>query len=192
MITGETTAIPLADSKIDLARECPNGDCVIGKTAHFLASLRDPKAEQPAKAEALEYVVHFVGDMHQPLHGEDNGDRGGNGRQVVFEGHSDNLHSVWDTGLLERVNRVAEALAADLESRITPQDRAEWTKGTIEDWVLEGHRLAQSVAYGDLDSENPAVIGPAYQRQADPVIELQLEKAGVRLAYLLNAGLKAK
>jgi hypothetical protein len=89
---------------------------------------------------------------------------------------------VSDTGLLERVNRNAEALAADLESRITPQDRVEWTKGTIEDWVMEGHWLAQTVAYGNLGSENPAVIGPAYQRQVDPVIELQLEDPGVRLA----------
>jgi len=62
--------------------------------------------------------------------------------------------------------------------------------GTIEDWVMEGHRLAQTVAYGDLGRENPAVIDPAYQRQADPVIELQLEKAGVRLAFLLNAALR--
>jgi len=57
---------------------------------------------------------------------------------------------------------------------------------------MEGHRWAQTVVYGDLASENPAVIGPAYQRQADPMIELQLEKAGVRLAYLLNAALETK
>jgi hypothetical protein len=99
---------------------------------------------------------------------------------------------VWDTGVLEQISHNPEALAAELESRITPQDRAEWTKGSIEDWVMEGHRLAQTVAYGDLGSENPAVIGPTYERQADPVIELQLEKAGVRLGYLLNAALEAK
>jgi len=65
-----------------------------------------------------------------------------------------------------------------LEAKITPQDRAEWAKGAIEDWALEGHRLAQSVAYGDLGNENPAPITPDYERQADPVIELQLERAG--------------
>jgi hypothetical protein len=74
---------------------------------------------------------------------------------------------VWDTGLLEHINRNAEALAADLASRITPHDWAEWTKGTIEDWVMEGHRLAQTVAYGDLGSQNPAPITPAYEHQAD-------------------------
>lgn len=76
-----------------------------------------------------------------------------------------------------------------VESRITPQDKAKWERGSIEDWVLEGHRLAQTVAYGNLGSENPAVITPAYEQQAAPVIELQLERAGVRLAYLLNANL---
>ena len=62
---------------------------------------------------------------------------------------------------------------------------------SIEDRLLEGHRPAQTVvAYGDLDKENPSPITAAYEQQADPVIELQLEKAGVRLAYLLNAALK--
>ena len=96
-------------------------------------------------------------------------------------------------------------IVAELESRITPQDKAEWQKGSIEDWVMKAHRLAQTVAYGDLRNENPAPINAAYEpktsilktavidrryrRQADPVIELQLEKAGVRLAYLLDASL---
>lgn len=181
--------IPLADSRIDMARECPEGDCVIGRTEQFLAVLRDPKADWPAKAEALRFVVHFVGDMHQPLHVEDNGDKGGNRKYVVFHRHPDNLHWVWDTGLLDDINRNPQALAAELESRITPQDQAQWTKGTIEDWVMEGHRLAQTVAYGDLGSGNPPIIGAPYERQADPVVELQLKKAGVRLAYLLNTDL---
>jgi len=177
--------IPLAVRRIDLARECPNGDCVIAKTEQFLAVLRHPKADQATKADALKFVIHFVGDMHQPLHDEDDGDKGGNERHVMFDGRPDNLHWVWDTGLLDHINRKPEALAAELESTITPEDRAEWTKGTIEDWVIEGHRLAQTVAYGDLGSQNPTPITPTYE----PVIELQLQKAGVRLAYLLNAAL---
>ena len=76
--------IPLADSKIDLARECPNGDCVVAKTEQFLAVLKDPNADKDAKAQALRFVIHFVGDLHQPLHDEDNGDKGGNMRHVIF------------------------------------------------------------------------------------------------------------
>ena len=182
--------IPLADSKIDLARECPNGDCVIGKTDQLIAVLKDPKADRAAKAEALKYVIHFIGDMHQPLHDEDDADKGGNDRRVIFDGHPDNLHWVWDTGLLNHISRNPDALAAELESRISPQDREEWAEGSIEDWVLEAHWLAQRVAYGDLGNGNPAMITAAYERLADPVIETQLEKAGVRLAYLLNMALK--
>jgi hypothetical protein len=56
---------PLADSKIDMAWECPDGGCVIAKKEQFLAVLRDPKANREAKPEPLRFVVHFVGDMHQ-------------------------------------------------------------------------------------------------------------------------------
>jgi hypothetical protein len=121
--------VPLADSKIDLARECANGDCVIARTEQFLAILKDPSAIKDAKAQALKFVIYFVGDLHQPLHDEDNGDKGGNTRQVIFNGHPDNLHWVWDTGLLEHINRNPAAFAAELESRITPQDQAEWQGG---------------------------------------------------------------
>jgi hypothetical protein len=69
--------IPLADSRIDLARECRNGDCVTARTEQFLAVLEDPNADKDAKAQALRFVIHFVGDLHQPLHGEDNSDKGG-------------------------------------------------------------------------------------------------------------------
>jgi hypothetical protein len=181
--------IPLADSRIDMARECSNDNCVITKTEQFLSVLKGPGADKDAKTQALRFVIHLVGDMHQPLHVADNGDEGGNGRHVIFDRHPDNLHWTWDTGLLQHITRNPAALAAELESRITPQDRAEWQKGSIEDWVMEGHRLAQTVAYGDLGSENPAPITPEYERQADLVVELQLEKAGVRLAYLLDANL---
>lgn len=182
--------IPLADSTIDMARECPNGDCVIAKTEQFLAVLKDPAADRQSKTEALRYVVHFVGDLHQPLDDEDDGDKGGNMRHVIFDGRPDNLHWIWDTGLLQGINRSSDALAAELESRITAEERSSWAKGSIEDWVLEGHRLAKTVAYGDLGSGNPAPITPVYAQQADPAIELQSEKAGVRLAYLLNEALR--
>jgi len=69
--------IPLADSKIDSARECPNGDCVVAKTEQFLAVLRGSGADSAKKTEALKSVIHFVGDMHQPLHDEDDRDKTG-------------------------------------------------------------------------------------------------------------------
>ena len=128
--------------------------------------------------------------MHQPLHDEDNGDKGGNTRLVILDGHPNNLHWVWDPGLVQDINRNPEAFAAELENWITPQDEAEWQKGSIQDWVMEAHRLAQTVAYRDLGDRNPIPITAEYERQAESVIELQLEKAGVRLASVLNWALQ--
>jgi hypothetical protein len=120
--------IPLPESQIDMTRECANGQRVIAQTEHFLSVLKDPKAAAASKSEALKFVVHFVGDLPQPLHDEDGGDMGDNIHHVVFDGKPDNLHWVWDTGLLEHINRNPEALAAELESHITPQDQVEWAK----------------------------------------------------------------
>jgi hypothetical protein len=114
--------IPLADSKIDLARECPNGDCVVVKTEQFLAVLKDPSADSANKAEALRFVIHSIGDMHQPLHDEDDGDKGGNARRVVFDGHPDNLHWVWDTGLLEDTNRSRRRSRRNWSGASLPQE----------------------------------------------------------------------
>ncbi len=91
--------------------------------------------------------------------------------------------------MLEQIDRNPEDLAARLEANSTDQDPAAWVQGGIEEWILEGHWLAQSVAYGDPGDQNPAAIDAVYKRKADPVIELQLEKAGVRVAYLLNVAL---
>jgi hypothetical protein len=182
--------IPLRDSTINVVAECRKGDCVLVKTEQFLSVLKDPNALRPQKALALKFVVHFIGDLHQPLHCENNNDEGGNTREVIFEGHPDRLHWVWDTGLLQEIDPNPEQFAVELERQITPGDRRAWENGTIEDWILESHRLDQAVVYGDLGRKNPARIGPAYKRAADPVIERQLEKAGVRLAWLLNTDLK--
>ncbi|MGH9448843.1 MAG: S1/P1 nuclease, partial [Terriglobia bacterium] len=125
--------IPLQDSAINLREECRNGNCVMVKTEQFLSVLTDPDAGRAQKALALKFVVHFIGDLHQPLHCENNDDEGGNTREVIFEGHPDRLHWVWDTGLLREIDQNPEQLAATLERQITPQDRRAWEKGSIGD-----------------------------------------------------------
>jgi hypothetical protein len=130
--------IPLDDSRIDMARECPQDQCVIGQTEHF-AVLKDPKADKAARAEALKFVVHFVGDLHQSLQDEDDGDKGGNARHVIFDAKPDNLHWVWDTGLLEHISRNPEALAAELDRRITPQERADYDSAYARLYTCKGN-----------------------------------------------------
>jgi hypothetical protein len=187
--------IPLRETTLDLHRDCPNGDCVLMKTEAFLAVLKDPHADAAARKDALKFVIHFVGDLHQPLHDEDDNDKGGNARFIQLWPHvpppgtTDNLHWLWDSGLIDRLNTNDRVLAEIVQGQISDADRAAWVKGTVEDWVLEAHRLAQTAAYQGLGSASPAVITPEYERQADQVIETQLAKAGVRLAFLLNQAL---
>src|SRR5712692_7044039 len=87
--------IPLKDSAIDPQRDCNNGNCVTAAISHFIGVLKDSSTTPDAKREALKFIVHFVGDLHQPLHCEDNKDRGGNQKKITFFGQPGNLHSTW-------------------------------------------------------------------------------------------------
>ncbi|HLY61663.1 MAG TPA: S1/P1 nuclease [Terriglobia bacterium] len=178
--------IPLIASSIDMNRDCRNGDCVIAKIHEFEAVLKNKSADPTARRDALKFLVHFVGDLHQPLHCEDNGDKGGNTVQVIFFGQPMNLHAVWDGGILRREKVYGLKLASDLNGRITPAEKTAWARGSIEDWAMEGHALAVQVAYGRLPHEATPNLGDDYFNAALPVVELQIEKAGVRLASILN------
>jgi S1/P1 Nuclease len=83
------------------ARDCPRDDCIVAKIAQFDLVLADRQASERQRLEALKYLVHFVGDIHQPLHVSDNNDRGGNDVIVIFRGYPTNVHAVWDTGIIE-------------------------------------------------------------------------------------------
>ncbi|HXJ92017.1 MAG TPA: S1/P1 nuclease [Terriglobia bacterium] len=178
--------IPLHDSQINLQTDCPQGQCVLVKTKEFVRVLSNPHAAREARYEALKFVAHFIADLHQPLHCEDNHDKGGNTQMVTFEGHPDNLHWVWDTGLVEEIDRDPQALAAELGREITNMNRATWQTGSIESWVLESHRLAQTVAYRRTWMFGTPVLDQNYDRRAEDVIKMQLQKAAVRLAFVLN------
>jgi hypothetical protein len=178
--------IPLADSRINLNRDCPQGQCVLVKTEEFLRVLGNPQARRESRSEALKFVLHFVADLHQPLHCEDNHDRGGNTQEVFFKGHPDNLHWVWDTGLVQEIDSEPHRLAAVLAREITDSRRAAWDQGSLEDWVLESHYLARNVAYAQLQLAGTPALDRAYDGHAKAVVKLQLEKASVRLAYVLN------
>jgi S1/P1 Nuclease len=92
--------------------------------------------------------------------------------------------------LQEHVHRNENELAAELERQITPQVRVKWETASIEDWVRKGNKTAQTVAYGDLGSGDPAVLRLDYERQAGPLIEAQLQEPGVRLACVLDEVLR--
>ena len=172
------------------SRDCPNNDCVVGQVERDISILKDRTLAKPVRAEALRFLIHFVGDMHQPLHCSDNHDRGGNQVRVVLNGRTTNLHAVWDTPVVEALGGDPETVAADLHSRITPAERATWTKGTPEQWANECFAVAKRNVYAGLAGAGPTdapIILPAdYTAKAAPVVAEQLERAGVRLAAVLN------
>jgi hypothetical protein len=180
--------IPINRPHLDMARDCPNGDCVITKILDFEKVLGDPATNPEQRRDALMFIVHFVGDMHQPLHCADNQDKGGNDVNTQFFGKPMNLHSMWDSALLVRMGD-EDKLFAEFSRDMTPKRKKNWAKGTVEDWAEESHKAAQKTVYGKLPKVpkgTAAPIADAYERAADPLIKQQIEKAGIRLAHVLN------
>ena len=174
----------------DAARDCPRGDCVVAAIERFTAVLRDKSASPGARLEALKFVVHFVADVHQPLRCADNGDRGGNDVHVLFLGKHTTLHAVWDTAILApAVQGDERGYALKLFHSIAPADLARWQSGTAADWATESYKIARAKIYGEMQYE-PRTLELFWESELLPVVNEQLEKAGVRLAALLNAALR--
>jgi hypothetical protein len=178
--------IPITARHLDMARDCPKGDCVLTKITDFRKTLADPSATPDARREALMFLVHFVADMHQPLHCSDNKDKGGNDVKIAFFGNPSNLHSVWDSGLIGRIKKSEDELFTELSAESQKHAR-KWAKGSVEDWAEQAHKAAQKVVYGRLPKgAAPVPLDSTYERSADPLIMAQLAKAGARLARVLN------
>jgi nuclease S1 len=193
--------IPIKDASFkpttaDIDAACKQ-DCVTVEITNFLAILAASKPNDGAskkckERQALSFVVHFIGDVHQPLHAADrNGDRGGNAEHIKFFNAQAVLHGIWDNEIVSRVDSTEAALSNDLASEIT-QAAAE-TASEPTDWALQSYNFAKDVAYvgvppadGDKDV---ADLGQPYQDSAAPVVRMQIARAGVRLANALKAAL---
>lgn len=174
--------IPLDAVRYDARRDCSGGDCVVAQVTRQLAVLADRKAPPRRRAEALRFVIHFVGDIHQPLHAV--GDRGGNAVRVRLMGDRTNLHHVWDASVLEPMGPDAGAIAARLAP--TPAQRKAWRTGGPADWANESHAIARAVYPRD---RRVLRLSFASLEAAGPAVRAQLAKAGDRLAWLLNRAL---
>ena len=106
-------------------RDCPDGQCVveaIEKQTEVLAS----KASDDKRLLALKYLVHFVGDVHQPLHAGYGEDRGGNTYQIQAFGHGSNLHAFWDSGLIKTLQEDTGTLSQRLLIKTLKNSTAPW------------------------------------------------------------------
>jgi len=165
-------------------RDCPAGACVIEKIGHFSHALQDAELSLKRRKEALMYLVHFVGDVHQPLHLGNARDRGGNKIRVKFKGKRTNLHALWDGKLIHLAGKSLLQYSRDL-SRITASESVKWNSSKVTEWANESRALALNHAYLLGRSLNGR-LSKNYIEISREIIELQLSKAGVRLAGLLN------
>lgn len=168
-------------------RDCknkPEGDCVIKALERFKTqAVSDP--DKAKRTFALKFIVHLVGDMHQPLHCANNNDLGGNWVSVVFfnENTNTNLHKVWDSKIIWKVGLSQNQYADSVEQGLTDQQMQTIQQGTLIEWALEAHKVARDSAYA---IPNNHKLGQAYFDKNKPVVDQQLCRGGLRLAKLLN------
>lgn len=168
-------------------RDCPGGNCIIASINRNFLVVSDRKRPDAERREALKFLVHFVGDVHQPLHAGDRPDKGGNDFQVSYKREGWNLHSVWDS-LIVRERRLDPALYAWTLRRqpSLPHDPTRSSQTPALDWALESCRIvAQGALY-----PSKHVIDDAYLAAHRPLVEQRLRQAGSRLAAMLNYALK--
>lgn len=173
----------------------PAQDCLVDRLNAFTAELGAPGTPLAERIVALKYVLHFVGDLHQPLHASDNRDHGGNCVVLALGGsRPTNLHSYWDTSVVETFGSDPLAVAAGLSAHITAAQKTEWARGDVKTWALESYGVAKTSVYTigskpGCDDKTPVALPSGYAETAKAVAALQLERAGVRLAAVLNKAL---
>ena len=189
--------VPISAAKYDPKFCGAGGNCVVEKIKHYRKILADRNAPKQERTRALLFLVHFVEDVHNPMHVGDNHDRGGNNTQVQY--YSDptatNLHRVWDSQILEDASKNDNRWVESIAPLLTPENIAAWSKGDVETWAdesLQEAKKAYQTPPGSPTSK-PVIrgtrIGREYSEYALPVIRRRLAQAGVRLANELNEAL---
>lgn len=186
--------IPIRSSGYDAARDCANDDCVVAQIERDQRIVADKSLAAPVRVEALRFLIHFVGDVHQPLHASNNNDRGGNEVRVILGDRRTNLHAVWDTAVVEALGNDPTGVAQRLEVEITPMERSDWDRGTAADWANESFCVAGREIYAKLPgsggTDAPVILPASYAQIESATAKLQVERAGARLAWVLNAALR--
>jgi len=171
----------------------PEQDCVVDKIQEFAAELANPATDPEEQIVALKFLLHFVGDLHQPLHAADDHDRGGNDKQVSAAGfRAGNLHHFWDTAFADQLGPNPNSIASHLIGHITDDQVTAWSRGGPSDWALESFKIARDDVYGQLPTPGAhghIRLSDDYVVIATQDVAIQLSKAGVRLASMLNKAL---
>lgn len=165
----------------------PEGDA-LEALDHFRGVLADPNARLADKQLALRFIVHLVGDLHQPLHAGKCCDKGGNEVKVSWFGKPTNLHAVWDSAIVDEEQLSFTEMAAKLERHISDRQLIDWWDINPRDWVSESAQIRDTVYPPPAKAKKKLPeLSYAYVYKFTPVMERRLSQAGVRLAAYLNA-----
>jgi nuclease S1 len=168
---------PRGDCNYDPERDCPGGKCVVGAIDRQIETLRTA-GDDAKRLTALKYLVHFIGDIHQPLHAGFGDDRGGNRYQLQAFMRGSNLHAVWDSGLIKALQQENDAIVKGLLIRPMPPAATAFTAAGAAE---ESCRIVSKAGfYPD------RLVTPEYVERYTPVMLFQLALAGSRLAQTLN------
>ena len=176
------------DERFKSLQRDPKGD-ILYALGRFEAELSDNALSQSQRRQALAFLVHFVADVHQPLHVGRRDDRGGNSIKVNWRGKTFNLHQVWDSGLIAD-EKLSESAYVALIDRSSRAQQSVWQDSQYIDWANESKRLRDQIYdfspnRADSRSGRPT-LGESYVLRSKVIVKQRLLKAGVRLAGRLN------
>ncbi len=171
------------DETYQTSPKSPGGDA-IQALEHMRQVLGDPSQPRRNRAEALRFVIHLVGDLHQPLHFGRRSDRGGNGVAVRWFGKPTNLHAIWDSRMVRTLASNDRKLAAMAP---VPSDAIalQWQRDPVLAWTGESFAYREKlyrIGKGDL--------GQPYANLHGPFLKRRIAQAGVRLAAILEEALR--
>ena len=172
--------LPLDESYAN-AKKNPKGDVVMA-IKKCIAKVKDQNEPKNERAFYFKLLVHFIGDLHQPMHVGRKEDRGGNSIRLQWFGKTSNLHRLWDSHLIDSHGMNATQLLGDLEE-LSPKLIKEIQNQSLEQWVNESQALAK-IIYENTPSNSK--LGEEYQSRYLSLLKIQLQRGGLRLAAQLN------
>lgn len=169
------------DTKYEDSKKDDRGDIIMG-IEHCIDVLKDPNTSQEDKTFFLKFLVHLIGDLHQPLHVGRSEDRGGNDIKVEWHRKNTNLHRVWDSDMIEFYNMSYTELASN-RKRLSDSQIEAIKQGSVLDWTYESQALAKKVYVSAKSDEK---LSYRYSYDHFETVLSQLQKSGIRLAKILN------
>ncbi|KIX94503.1 uncharacterized protein Z520_09889 [Fonsecaea multimorphosa CBS 102226] len=191
---------PPESCSVDFSRDCGDAGCSVSAIVNYTSILLDDNAKSSTLLDAMRFIIHFVGDLHQPLHDEGL-DVGGNTINVTYDGDKTNLHHIWDTEIVEQLadGQDAEAFGKNLTAAIKAGDygwdASSWLDGisvndtqtTAMSWASEANGyVCTDVLASGIDAVEEGDLSGTYYKAHYDVARIQIARAGYRLGAWLN------